>query len=39
MRFFLSYIRGLISFNIINAHENGLKKCNEIINQIDAELK
>ena len=39
VRILLETSGGLINGNIISVHESGIKKCREIINQIDEELK
>jgi hypothetical protein len=35
----LTTSESLIEFNIIGVHDKGIKKCREIISQIDKELK
>ena len=39
MRIFLSFERGLIANNIINAYSDGITECTGIIKQIDEELR
>lgn len=39
MRFLLTYGKSSITENIIKAHDDGIKQCNSLLNQIGAELK
>jgi hypothetical protein len=39
MRLLMAFSKGLIANNILQAHTEGINKCNEIIGQIDEELK
>lgn len=39
MRLYMNVQKGLITNNIMNAYANGIAKCEELIKQIDGELK
>lgn len=39
MRIFLSFERGLIANNVINAYSDGITECTGIIKQINEELR